>query len=73
MRSAVDVVIVTNKEGLMRPLIIIWEEYGVKTKHWIKRIVQKPPCLEGMLYDCFCEGQLMRLYYKQGCWQIEKI
>lgn len=73
MRCPIEVVIVIDKQGHLTPLEVIWEEWGVKTRHPISKIIQHRPCSYGELFDCLCEGGIRRLYYDHGVWTIEKI
>jgi hypothetical protein len=72
MRIPVEVVLVTNKVGALRPLYIIWNQYGDKAMYKIKSIRQKRRMPDGaMLYECYCDNSFHHLYHLDDRWYVD--
>lgn len=71
MRIPVEVVLVTNKVGDLRPLYIVWNQYGEKSMYKIKSIrqVRRMPD-ESTLYECYCDRTFHHLYHLHNKWYV---
>lgn len=72
----VEVVVLTGKQGELRPLYMIWESHGVKTKYKIDKIYEIRKAASqvggcGVLYSCRIDGKDRRLFYEKDRWFIE--
>lgn len=68
MMRPIDVIIVTDKEGHLRPLYVIWDHLRYKIRS-IRNV--RPNGDKGMMYECLIENRLRYLYHRESRWFIE--
>lgn len=68
MMHPVDVIIVTDKEGHLRPLYVIWDHLRYKIRS-IRNV--RPNGDKGIMYECLIEDRLRYLFHRDECWFIE--
>ena len=75
MKQYVDVICMHTKNGLVKPLYIIWND-GIR--YPIDKIMQVVPAASlfsggmGMRYTCKIGNQLRYLFLEEGKWFVEK-
>ena len=72
----VDMIVMTNKEGKLKPLYMIWESREGKESFRIDKILdirkassQVGGC--GLLYECMIDRKIRNLFYERNRWFIE--
>ena len=69
MMAAVEVVLVTDKMGNIRPLYVVWERHLYKIRG-IRNV--RNAGSKGMLYECVIEDRMRHLYHRDNKWYIER-
>lgn len=73
VKKYIDVIALMDKDGRIKPLMIVWEN-GVK--YSIDRILEIRNAMSdvggcGVLYRCRIQNQERRLFYERNRWFIE--
>ena len=75
MKIYVDVIVLNNKEGQVKPLAIVWAngvEYSVDKIFQITRAASTIAGGTGIRYSCQIQGQRRYLFLEDDRWFIEK-
>lgn len=77
-RKYIDVIVVIDREGNVRPLEIIWEDENGKERFKIDKVIKshKTKSNRGqdvIVYECIIEGKRKELYYDNKRWFVERV
>lgn len=72
----VDMIVLTSKEGQLKPLYLIWEGSNGKENFKIDKILDVRKSSSkvggcGILYECEIDGKVRKLFYEKDRWFIE--